>query len=202
MWQLFSYHLWSRGPVRLRVKKVYLPLFRAWKIEKEVHVIACIFSIAERWLSGRRRRSRKPLTGQPVRGFESPSLRQFYSQAFSLQKLTTEKSHLKFWVLYNDVESWCMLLLRMKKHCTSRFAIWNQSGFWAILSVVVSNQCDSSSIHQIFEHSGKKAIICSRMRKQKKSVHVPVHDSSPSFYYPSSSLYQKSGCRDAVSEKA
>ena len=34
-----------------------------------------LFPVAERWLSGRRRRSRKPLTGQPVRGFESPSLR-------------------------------------------------------------------------------------------------------------------------------
>ena len=130
MWQLFSYHLWSRSPDRLRVKKVYLPLFRAWKNEKEVHVIACIFSIAERWLSGRRRRSRKPLTGQPVRGFESPSLRQFYSQAFSLQKLTTEKSHLKFWVLYNDVESWCMLLLRMKK--TLHKPVCNLKSVWIL----------------------------------------------------------------------
>ena len=32
---------------------------------------------SERWLSGRRRRSRKPLTGLLVQGFESPSLRHF-----------------------------------------------------------------------------------------------------------------------------
>ncbi len=38
---------------------------------------------SERWLSGRRRRSRKPLTGLLVQGFESPSLRHlFFAESY------------------------------------------------------------------------------------------------------------------------
>ena len=49
-------------------------------INKIRHKTVCKNIQAERWLSGRRRRSRKSLTGFPVRGFESLSLRHFYAQ--------------------------------------------------------------------------------------------------------------------------
>ena len=131
----------------------------------------------ERWLSGRRRRSRKPLYPSGYRGFESPSLRHFFAQngkknmkPSGFASCTEGALHAATAVLHTATP--CFILRLTMKHCSASLHNMKLLRYEALAdaSMMMTDPSTCLSLHFIF-------------RRNASWHKVPLHTATPYFMH-------------------